>query len=54
MAEQQQPQFRIQDNPSIVETYANTFLGSVFDGGAGSLTSAVLTGDTRSPAFAGP
>ena len=27
MAEQQQPQFRIQDNPSIVETYANKFLG---------------------------
>jgi hypothetical protein len=38
MAEQQQPQFRIQDNPSIVETYANKFLGSVFDGGAVSLT----------------
>jgi hypothetical protein len=35
---QQQPQFRIQDNPSIVETYANKFLGSVFDGGAVSLT----------------
>jgi hypothetical protein len=38
VAEQQQPQFRIHDNPSIVETYANTFLGSVFDGGAVSLT----------------
>ena len=38
MAEQQQPRFRIQDNPSIVETYANKFLGSVFDGGAVSLT----------------
>jgi hypothetical protein len=34
----EQPQFRIQDNPSIVETYANKFLGSVFDGGAVSLT----------------
>ena len=34
MAEQQQPKFRIQDNPSIIETYANKFLGSVFDGGA--------------------
>ena len=38
MSEQQQPRFRIQDNPSIVETYANKFLGSVFDGGAVSLT----------------
>jgi hypothetical protein len=36
--EQQQPKFRIQDNPSIIETYANKFLGSVFDGGAVSLT----------------
>ena len=34
----EQPKFRIQDNPSIVETYANKFLGSVFDGGAVSLT----------------
>ena len=38
MAEQQQPKFRIQDNPSIIETYANKFLGSVFDGGAVTLT----------------
>jgi hypothetical protein len=38
VAEQQQSKFRIQDNPSIVETYANKFLGSVFDGGAVSLT----------------
>ena len=34
MTDQQQPKFRIQDNPSIIETYANKFLGSVFDGGA--------------------
>ena len=38
MAEQQQPKFRIQDNPSIIETYANKFLGSVFDGGAVTFT----------------
>jgi hypothetical protein len=38
VAEQQQPKFRIQDNPSIIETYANKFLGSVFDGGAVNLT----------------
>ena len=38
MAEQQQPKFRIQDNPSVIETYANKFLGSVFDGGAVTLT----------------
>ena len=34
MAEQQQPKFRIQDDPSIIETYANKFLGAVFDGSA--------------------
>ena len=38
MAEQQQPKFRVQDNPSIVETYANKFLGAVFDGAAVNLT----------------
>ena len=38
MAEQQQPKFRIQDNPSVIETYANKFLGAAFDGGAVSLT----------------
>ena len=38
MAEQQQPKFRIQDDPSVVETYANKFLGSVFDGGSVTLT----------------
>jgi hypothetical protein len=38
VAEQQQPKFRIQDNLSIVETYANKFVGSVFDGGAVCLT----------------
>jgi hypothetical protein len=38
MAEQQQPQFRIQDNPTVVEMYANKFLGSVFDGSAVCLT----------------
>jgi hypothetical protein len=34
----EQPKFRIQDNPSIIEIYANKFLGSVFDGGAVGLT----------------
>ena len=34
MAEQQQPKFRIQGDPSIIETYANKFLGAVFDGSA--------------------
>ena len=38
MAEQQQPKFRIQDNPSIIETYANKCLGAIFDGGAVNLT----------------
>ena len=38
MAEQQQPKFRIQDNPSVIETYANKFLGSAFDGSAVTLT----------------
>ena len=38
MAEQQQPKFRIQDNPSIIEIYANKFLGAVFDGSAVNLT----------------
>jgi hypothetical protein len=38
VAEQQQPKFHIQDNPSIIETYANKFLGSAFDGGAVTLT----------------
>jgi hypothetical protein len=38
MAEQQQPNFRVQDNASIVETYANKFLGSYFDGGGVCLT----------------
>jgi len=28
VAEQPQPKFRIQDNPSVIETYANKFLGS--------------------------
>ena len=37
MAEQQ-PKFRIQDDPTVVETYANKFLGSVFDGGSVTLT----------------
>ena len=38
MAEQQQPKFRIQDNPSIIESYANKCLGAFFDGGAVVLT----------------
>lgn len=38
MTEQQQPKFRIQDSPTIIETYANKFLGSVFDGSAVCLT----------------
>jgi hypothetical protein len=38
VAEQQQPKFRIQDDPSIIETYANKFLGAVFDGAAVNLT----------------
>lgn len=38
MAEQQQPKFRIQDNPSIIEAYANKFISSAFDGGAVGLT----------------
>ena len=38
MAEQQQPKFRIQDDPSIIETYANKFLGAVFDGSAVNLS----------------
>jgi hypothetical protein len=38
VAEQQQPKLRIQDNPSVIEIYANKFLGSVFDGGAVGLT----------------
>ena len=38
MAEQQQSKFRIQDDPSVIETYANKFLGSGFDGGAVTLT----------------
>jgi hypothetical protein len=38
VAEQQQPKFRIQDNPSIIETYANKFLGAVFAGSAVNLT----------------
>jgi hypothetical protein len=38
VAEQQQAKFRIQDNAAIIETYANKFLGVVFDGGAVSLT----------------
>jgi hypothetical protein len=38
VTDQQQPKFSIQDNPSIIETYANKFLGSVFDGGAVNLT----------------
>jgi hypothetical protein len=38
VAEQQQPKFRIQDNPSISETYANKFIGAIFDGGAVTLT----------------
>ena len=38
MAEQQQPKFRIQGDPSIIETYANKFLGAVFDGSAVNLT----------------
>jgi hypothetical protein len=38
VAEQQQPKFRIQDNPSIIEIYANKFLGAVFDGSAVNLT----------------
>jgi hypothetical protein len=42
MAEQQQPNFRVQDNASIVETYANKFLGSYFDGGGVCLTFGTL------------
>jgi len=38
VAEQQQSKFRIQDDPSVIETYANKFLGSGFDGGAVTLT----------------
>jgi hypothetical protein len=38
VAEQQQPKFRIQDNSSIIETYANKCLGAVFDGSAVNLT----------------
>jgi hypothetical protein len=37
MAEQKQ-KFRIQDNSTVVETYANKFIGSSFDGGAVMLT----------------
>ena len=37
MAEQQQSKFRIQDDPSVIETHANKFLGSGFDGGAVTL-----------------
>jgi hypothetical protein len=37
MAEQKQ-KFRIQDNSAVVETYANKFIGSSFDGGAVMLT----------------
>ena len=29
-----EPKFRIQDNSSVIETYANKFLGSAFDGSA--------------------
>jgi hypothetical protein len=36
--QQQQPKFRIQDNSSIIETYANKCLGAVFDGSAVNLT----------------
>jgi hypothetical protein len=38
VAEQQQSRFRIQDDPSVIETYANKFLGSGFDGSAVALT----------------
>ena len=38
MAEQQRPKFRIQGDPSIIETYENKFLGAVFDGSAVNLT----------------
>jgi hypothetical protein len=37
MAEQK-PKFRIHDNAAVVETYANKFIGSSFDGGAVMLT----------------
>jgi hypothetical protein len=37
VAEQQQSKFRIQDDPSVIETYANKFVGSFFDGGAVTL-----------------
>jgi hypothetical protein len=37
MAEQK-PKFRILDNAAVVETYANKFIGSSFDGGAVMLT----------------
>jgi hypothetical protein len=38
MTQEQQPKLRIQDNPSVIEIYANKFIGSVFDGGAVGLT----------------
>jgi hypothetical protein len=38
VAEQQRPKFRIQGDPSIIETYENKFLGAVFDGSAVNLT----------------
>jgi hypothetical protein len=37
MTEQKQ-KFRIHDNTAVVETYANKFIGSSFDGGAVMLT----------------
>ena len=37
MAEQKQ-KFRIHDNATVIETYANKFIGSSFDGGAVMLT----------------
>ena len=38
MADQQQHIFRVQDGPSIVETYANKFLNATFDGSTVVLT----------------
>jgi hypothetical protein len=36
--EKQKPQFPIYDNPTVAETYANKFLGPLFDGSTVMLT----------------
>jgi len=42
MAEQQKRKLRIHDNPNVIESYANKFVGSFFDGGGVSLTFGAL------------